>query len=210
MIKNFKYYISEKKWYHGTPEANSFNYGGEKTSVEILKDVDGYYNHMDELSKSERLSDEYFKLLNDVSNFKTTYVYPKPLFLTDKYNVANTYADSNRAFDYQNSKEKVYDFDMNTNDVLIIYAKGKRFRFIDTSVVKKGFIEYGVDEDVFDMNLKKMNFYLSDKTKIKTDMIAALGNMFSVDIIDVVGVLDSYHGGSVESTVRMILNKEVL
>jgi len=209
-MKKFINFISEKKWYHGTPDANNFNYGNEKSSIEILKDVDEYYNHMDKLANSERLSDEYFKLLNDVSNLKTRYIYPKPLFLTDKYSVAKTYVDPNRVFDYQNSKEMVFDFDMTNDDVLTIYAKGKRFRFIDTSAVKKGFVEYGIDADKFDINLKKMNFYLSDKTKIKTDMIAALGNIFNIDIIDVVGVLDSYNGGTVESTIRMILNKNVL
>ena len=50
------------------------------------------------------------------------------------------------------------------------------------------------------------NYYISDNKGIQTDVIAAIGNYLGFDCIDVIGVLDSYHGGTVKSTVRMVLN----
>ena len=50
------------------------------------------------------------------------------------------------------------------------------------------------------------NYYISDNKGIETDVIAAIGNWLDFDCIDVVGVLDSYHGGTVKSTVRMVLD----
>lgn len=53
-------------------------------------------------------------------------------------------------------------------------------------------------------------FTLQDKTKIKTDLIGSIGEWFGVDTIDVIGVLDSYNGGSKKSTVRMAFNPKML
>ena len=41
-------------------------------------------------------------------------------------------------------------------------------------------------------------------------MVAAIGEWFGFDFIDVVGVLDSYEGGSTKSTVRMVFNPKDL
>lgn len=72
--------------------------------------------------------------------------------------------------------------------------------------MKKGFIDAGIDEKYIDEIIKMFNYYQDNITGIKTDVIGAIGNWFKFDCIDVVGVLDSYHGGNVKSTVRMVLN----
>jgi len=47
---------------------------------------------------------------------------------------------------------------------------------------------------------------MPDDKGIKTDVIAAIGDWLGFECIDVVGVLDSYHGGNIKSTVRMVLD----
>ena len=150
--------------------------------------------------------DLYHKLLNKVSDYKKDFTYKKPLFLSDKHSVAKTYADPQRAFDYQNSVPKIYEVDVNCNKIAKIVATGDRFRFISIDKVKQGFINSGVSEEEIDNLILMFNYYISDNKGIQTDVIAAIGNWLDFDCIDVVGVLDSYHGGTVKSTVRMVLD----
>jgi hypothetical protein len=76
--------------------------------------------------------------------------------------------------------------------------------------VKKGFINSGVSEEEVDRLISMFNYYISDSKGIKTDVIAAIGNWLDFDCIDVIGVLDSYHGGTVKSTVRMVLDPTIV
>jgi hypothetical protein len=71
--------------------------------------------------------------------------------------------------------------------------------------VKRGFVQAGIDEHEIDKVIQMFNYGSGDKG-MKTDLIAAIGGWFGFDVIDVVNVLDSYHGGTVRSTVRMVLN----
>lgn len=50
------------------------------------------------------------------------------------------------------------------------------------------------------------NYYISDRKGIQTNVVAAMGKWLGFDSIDVVGILDSYHGGSVQSTVKMVFD----
>jgi hypothetical protein len=54
------------------------------------------------------------------------------------------------------------------------------------------------------------NFYVKDNTGIKTDTIAAIADYLGFDCVDVMGVLDSYEGGTLKSTVRIVLSPEKL
>jgi len=204
--------ILNEGWYHGTPDAREIEKEGGFThktmKVDYVKNPDGLRNIQLQMNiaKKEGNEDLYWELLNSVSDFKEYYTYKKPLFLTDKYSVAKTYADPQRAFDYQNAIEKVYEVDVNCNKVAKIVATGDRFRFISIDKVKNGFINSGVSEEEIDKLISMFNYYISDNKGIKTDVIAAIGNWLGFDCIDVIGVLDSYHGGSIKSTVRMVLD----
>jgi hypothetical protein len=87
-----------------------------------------------------------------------------------------------------------------------IDASGDRFRFIGIDKVKRGFLNAGVDEKELDLVIEKLNFAIGVEKGIKTDNIAAIGEWFGFDYIDVNAVLASYHGGSTKSTVRMVFN----
>ena len=141
-----------------------------------------------------------------VPKLKSTFKMRKPIFVTDDASVAKTYANPNRSMDYQNSVEKVLKLRVKEGRGVKIVATGDRFRFIDVDKVKRGFLSAGVNEAEFEEVVNKFTFYLSNKKGIKTDMVAAIGEWFKFDYIDVVGVLDSYEGGTRKSTVRMVFN----
>ena len=210
-------YLNEQRmlnegWYHGTPDAREIEKEGGFThktiKVDYVKDPDGLRNIQQQMNRAKKEGNKglYWELLNSVSDFKEYYTYKKPLFLTDKYSVAKTYADPQRAFDYQNAMEKVYEVDVNCDKVVKIVATGDRFRFISIDKVKNGFINSGVSEEEIDKLISMFNYYISDNKGIKTDVIGAIGNWLGFDCIDFIGVLDSYHGGTIKSTVRMVLD----
>ena len=203
---------NKKIWYHGTADSRNLEAAGgfhdKITSVGYLENPDEYLMHMEELNAARAEGDEkkYFQLLDKTSEHVKRFSYHSPVFLTDIYSVAKTYADPNRAFDYQGAVEKVYKVEVECNNVATIIATGDRFRFIGIDKVKSGFINAGVPENVINKLIEMFNYTVSDNKGIKTDTIAAIGKWLDFDCIDVVGVLDSYQGGTTKSTVRMVLN----
>lgn len=201
-------------WYHGTSDVRELEQDGGFSeriiSVEYVNDIDMFNEIQDKLTTASQNGDntEYHNLLNMVGKLKSNYKMKKPIFLTNKYDVAKTYADPSRAYDYQNSVEKILKVSVNSSNSVTITAIGDRFRFIGTDKVMKGFISAGIPVDEFNKVLSMFNFYVSDKTKIKTDVIAAIGQWFGFDSIDVIGVLDSYAGGNIQSTVKMVFDNK--
>ena len=210
IIENtIKEYINES-WYHGTADSREIEklggFNDRFMSVDYITDLDKYNQLMIKLKETRNTNEkEYFRLLDLVGNYKKQFKYNKPIFLTDSLSVAKTYADDKRAFDYQNAEEKVYEVDVDCNKVVKISAYGDRFRYINIDKVKNGFINAGVSEDEITNLINKFNFYSNNKG-IQTDVIAGIGSWLKFDCIDVMGVLDSYQGGNVKSTVRMVLN----
>lgn len=215
---SFEQYISETRtasstnWFHGTPDGREVDKNGRfnttKITVDYVKDPVEFNDLQDQLSKTRESNDmvAYHALLDTVSDYKSNFEYNKPLFLSDNYTVAKTYADPRRAFDYQNSLEKVYDVVADCSNIVQISAPGERFRFIGIHNVRNGFINAGVTPDEIDRLISMFNYYVKDNKGIKTDVIAAIGCWLKFDCIDVIGVLDSHNGGNIRSTVRMLLN----
>jgi glycosyltransferase involved in cell wall biosynthesis len=201
-----------ESWYHGTPDSREIERDGGFThrtmSVDYITDLDAYKRTMLDMQRARDSGDDdlYHKLLDTIISFKEKYTYKKPVFLSSEYSVAKTYADPRRYIDYQSAKEKVYEVDVDCSRVVRIEASGERFKFIGVNRVKRGFMGAGVSEKEIDDLINKFNYYVKEGTGIKTDVIAAIGNWLNFDCIDVVGVLDSYHGGTVKSTVRMVLD----
>jgi hypothetical protein len=204
--------LSSETWYHGTPDARGVEKSGgfdsNKISVDYVNDPEGFIAHQEKLKTARESGDknEYFKLLNDTDKYKKKFTYNKPVFLTDKYSVAKTYANPKRSLDYQNAIEKVIKVNVTCNKVAKIIATGDRFRFMSVNKVKNGFMNSGVSEEEITKLIKMFNYYVSDNKGIKTDVVGAIGDYLEFDCIDVVGVLDSYSGGSTKSTVRMVLD----
>lgn len=217
IVTTIREYISEQQtldesWYHGTPDAREIEKEGGFTNrtmtVDYVKDPEGFNKLQQKINSAKKDGNEklYFQLLDKVSDYKENFTYKKPVFLTDKFSVAKTYADPKRAFDYQNATEKVYEVEVNCNKIVNISAIGDRFRFISFDKVKQGFVNSGISEEEIDKLISMFNYHTPNNKGIRTDDIAAIGNWLEFDCIDVIGVLDSYHGGTVKSTVRMVLD----
>jgi hypothetical protein len=210
----FEEILSENNdtWYHGTPDVRELEIEGGFTdrtiTADYISDMKTYQDIQGKLGAARDSGNdgEYHRLLDMIPKLKKTFTIRKPIFITDKYNVAKTYADASRAMDYQNAEERVLQVTNTSNKGVTIVATGDRFRFIDLGKVKRGFINGGVNEQEFDEVFNKFNYFISDKSKIKTDSIAIIAEYFGFDYVDVVGVLDSYQGGSTKSTVRMVFN----
>jgi hypothetical protein len=199
-------------WYHGTPDVRALEKEGgftERTqNIEYISNPKKYMKIQDQLKAAHENDNmkKYYSLMDKVGELRKSFTMKSPVFLTDKFNVARTYADPKRAFDYQGAQEKILKVKVESGNSVRIDAPGDRFRFIDTDKVKQGFINAGVPEKEFDEALSMFNFYVRNNKGIKTDVVGAIGQWFGFDIIDVTGVLDSYHGGSVRSTVRMVFD----
>lgn len=204
--------INKNIWYHGTPDVRELekegSFGERTTSVEYIKNIEQYESIMDQLTQLKTSGDEngYHKLLDTIPSIKDRFSFRTPIFLTNDYGVAKTYADPHRSFDYQNAVEKVLKVESEAGRNIRIIATGDRFRFIPLDMVRNGFVNGGISGEDFDKAVSMVNFALRDKTKIKTDMVASIGEWFKVDTIDFIGVLDSYNGGTVKSTVRMVFD----
>jgi hypothetical protein len=204
---NFNEYYLNESWFHGTPDSREIDKNGfvEKIgNVDYISDLDGYQNLQNKLSTLNNTDEEYFDVLNKIPKYKKQFKYKKPIFFTDKYKVAKTYADDMRALDYQNATPKVCTVDVTGNKILTIDGHGSRFRFINEDYVKDGLIDSGIDKTEAEKVIRMFNYY-TDKG-ITTDLIAAIAYYFKFDIVDVKNVLDSYHGGNIKSTVRMVFD----
>ena len=199
-------------WYHGTPDVRGLEKDGGFTKrtldVQYIDDLEAYHKLQDDLTAARESGDdsEYHRLIDMVPKLKKTFTIRKPIFITDKYNVAKSYADASRSLDYQNAEEKVLQVRVKGGKGVTITATGDRFRFIALDKVKRGFMVAGISDTDFDAVFDKFNFHMQDKTNIRTDAIAIIGEYFGFDYIDVTGVLDSYNGGSTKSIVRMVFN----
>jgi len=216
MLFKYQQFLKENNslniWYHGTPDGRGIvkdGFSQNTKSVEYLKDIEGYKDIMNQLEQA-RIDgkDKYFEILDKISDFKDNFTFNKPIFLSNNYRVASTYATEKRAFDYQESIPKVFKMGIkNEGKVLTIYAHNKRFRFIDSDFIKKGLMDGGISSEKAEETISKFNFF-SRKDGISTDTIGAIATYLGFDTVDVVGVLDSYHGGTVKSTVRMVFDSK--
>ena len=199
-------------WYHGSPDGRDLSKNGfeqRTASINYIENLDKYNSLQQQMNnaKNDDNKNLYFKLLDEIGEEQKRFKYNKPIFLSDKYDVAKTYANPNRAFDYQNAEENVFEVNVNPNlKTIKIIAIGDRFRFINPEKVVKGFMDSGVDEKIIRDTINKFNFHVNNNKGIQTDVIAAIAQYLNFDAVDVVGVLDSYHGGNVQSTVKMIFN----
>lgn len=199
-------------WYHGSPDARDLQaqagFSSKFKSIDYISDVSAWKENQEgmKVARANNDEDEYWRLLDLAGTYRKQYKMKSPVFLTNKKDVAQTYTDPHRASDYQNAEPGILKTSVNPGKNVKIVATGDRFRFIDVEKVKAGFVRAGISEDEFQNAHDKFNYYTKPGTGIKTDCIAAIGQWLGFDSIDVMGVLDSYHGGTTQSTVRMVFD----
>lgn len=205
--------ISEA-WFHGSPDAREISaiggFGENKTShIRYVNDPKLYEEFQTLLNKYHTVNEKmYLQTLNN-PKYKNMWVdveYKKPVFLSNKHAVANTYAKDKWAYDYQNATPKTFEVTVEPGKTLTIYAQGERFSGIPVDNLKDSLKREGVDENEINDTIDKFIINIK-QNRIKTDCLGYIANqIFGFEIVDVVGVLDSYNGGNTPSTVRMVFD----
>jgi len=212
VVNNFL--IENSIWYHGTPDVRDINNKGSFTpktdTIDYISDPKKWQETQNAMQQARNVGneDKYFKLLDVAGSLRDKMTFKKPIFFTDKHNVANTYADPHRSFDYQESEPKTIKVNINDNGkTLKIPAYGERFRGISVDSIRKALNGEGVSNEEIDKYLAMFPNDISDG-KMRTDILAVIAQLLGFDIVDVLGVLDSYHGGTTKSTVRMVFDPQ--
>lgn len=197
-------------WYHGTPDVREVEAAGKfiqrSESSLVVKNIDAWKIAQAKLKALDYEKDnkEYHDLIGEITSYQEYASWKKPVFLTNMRSVAKTYADDTRAFDYQNAVPKVLEVSVADGALVSIHANGNKFSSLPYDAVSKGFERAGVDIEAFDEALLMLR--VQSEKGIYTDAVSRLAQHFGFDMVDVIGVLDSYQGGNVRSTVRMVFD----
>ncbi|MFA5311680.1 MAG: hypothetical protein WC375_00010 [Methanomassiliicoccales archaeon] len=109
-------YVIGPVW-HGTPDSRALNSRpifDRQRNVTTIKDQSVANELQSKLNNEAKNpnhpTEEYFRLLEQVKENQSEDRQNVPIYFADNYNVAKTYADDRRAFDYQNSTPTVFTF----------------------------------------------------------------------------------------------------
>lgn len=196
-------------WYHGSPEGQNIKGAFEQRmmGVEYLTDYKAWIALQDQMNSVENGSDEYMDLIHKAGDLRAHKQIPSPIFFSDNYSVANTYADDNRAWDYQNAEPKVFKAIIDAGNVLTVNAFGESFRGISLRATKQALQKVGIDEARIEAAIGQFTHSIrGDGSKLSTDSLAMIAHELGFDTIDVKGVKDTYMGGGPNATVRMVFD----
>lgn len=201
-----------KIWYHGTPDARGLKQTGsfspKTNTTDYISDPAKWNQVQNQMQDARNAGNEdlYFQLLDQAGKLRKTLTYNKPIYFTDNRGVASTYSDPKRAFDYQNSEAALLRATINdVGNVLQVPAHGETFRGIKADIVRRALVSAGIPNEEID---NQFNMFPTDIRggKMTAETLGVIAQQLGFDIIDVLGVLDSYEGGSVQSNVRMVFD----
>jgi len=200
-------------WYHGTPELQKLgdNFESRTESVDYITDPKKWMQIQQELEKYPSGSDPYMDLLDAAAALRTRKTIRKPIFLSDRQDVAGTYADDRRAFDYQAAVPGVVEVDVAPGKTLEISGAGQNFRGIKVASLKNALVQDGMDE----MSVKRLidqftHQIRGDGGTLSTTSLAAIVDELGYDIIDVHMIKDNYRGDGPMATVRMVMDPSLI
>lgn len=204
--------IMNTVWYHGTPDAREITQvGGFSTRIgntEYISDPKRWHELQQEMgiARNNGNEDHYFNLLDQAGALRKQMQYKKPIFFTNNSRVANSYTNEKPAFDYQESEPKTFQVQINdSGKILQVPAKGERFRNLNADYVKKGLSDAGITDEEINNHFNMFPTNIR-RGKMSAETIGIIAQQLGFDIVDIIGVLDSYHGGSVQSNVRMVFD----
>jgi hypothetical protein len=198
-------------WFHGTPDNRELMKGGFQErmgTTDVITDPQKWNELQNQMavSRQEGNEDVYWNALNQVGSLKKQISYKKPIFFTDKRSVANTYTDAHRSVDYQNAEPSVQQVHIDdSGNILKVPAYGERFRGIKADVVKNSLMKAGIPEQEVDKYYAMFPMDVRNG-KMSAETLGMIAQQLGFDIVDVLGVYDSYHGGNIKSTVRMVFD----
>lgn len=210
-----RFNISESIWYHGSADAREIKSGGftpRVGSTSIITDPQKDSELQSQMNDARKSGDEklYHKLLDQKGLLFKDIKYKKPIYFSNNRAVARTYADPHRANDYQKSEPETLTYEIDdTPKTLKISAYGESFRGIQIDIVKRALLNDGHDEQTIDRYLNMFKTWTRNG-RMSAETLAAIAQQFGYEMIDVQGVLDSYHVGKTKSTVRMVFDPKYI
>ena len=202
----------ESIWYHGTPDNRELKQTGGFTqrtnTTDYISDPKRWRELQNEMqiARNTGKEDLHFDLLDQAGKLRKQMTYNKPIYFTDNQGVANTYNDDKRAFDYQNAEPALLRAQINDNgNILKVNAQGESFRGIKTDIVRAALIKAGISENEIEKYFDMFPTNIS-KGKMTAETLGIIAQLLGFNIVDVQGVLDSYHVGTTKSTVRMVFD----
>lgn len=202
-----------KQWYHGTPDVRDIKTAGgfsqRTATTQYISDPDKYLELQVGMNNAKKAGNEklYWELLHQVSDVVKDLTYKKPIYFTGNRNVASTYANPWRAFDYANAEPSILTAKIDdSGKILTIPAHGETFRGINADIVKKALMQDGVNEHTVDNYYKTFQLWINSENKMSAETLAIIAQQLGYDIVDVLGVKDTYTGRGATSTVRMIFD----
>lgn len=206
--------LNDKDMFHGTPDVRDLRRAGAfdqmTEGAQRISDLDAWRRLGQQIDEVGPSTPEGIDLTIARSNLLEQQRVNKPVFATPDRQMAATYADDTRAFDYQRAEPAIVSMRSNPQRILDINAGGADFRGIDLDRVKKGFRDAGVPEADIEDALNRYIVAPRSDGKLSTNDLSAVSQSLGFDAVDVANVRDAYNNNarSAPGTVRMMFNSE--
>jgi len=199
-------------WYHGTPDVRPLRENGFIARTEpvrcvrdraALEAARAYANEegISAIEGYRRLSliDDHFEHLP----------VPVPVFLSRSRATASTYANVQRAFDYQGAEPAALEIDGVPEAEVTIDAAGETFRGLSWDRIAAGVRDAGGDPEAL-MRVLEDRLEVSIAGRIRVAKLGAALHMAGYRVVDVLNVVDTHDGRGRPDTVRMVFEPEGL
>jgi hypothetical protein len=134
---------------------------------------------------------------------------PVPVFLSRTRGTASSYANDQRAFDYQGAEPAVLEIEQVPAAELTIDAAGETFRGLSWVGIAAGVRDAGGDPEALARTLED-RLEVSIAGRIRVAKLGAALHMAGYRVVDVVNVVDTHDGRGRPDTVRMVFEPEGL
>jgi len=199
-------------WYHGTPDVRPLRETGFAARTEPLR----YVKDMSALRAARaHASEEGISALEGhrrLSALEGQFEFvpvPVPVFLSRTRETAQSYANAQRAFDFQNAEPAVLEIEGVPEAELTIDAAGDTFRGLTWGRIAAGLEAAGDDPDRVARVLED-RLEMSIAGRIRVAKLGAALHLCGYGVVDVLNVVDTHDGRGRPDTVRMVFDPEGL
>jgi len=199
-------------WYHGTPDIRPLRTGGFTSRTEPVRCVRdraalaAARAHANEEGISALEGHRRLTALEAQFEFVPV---PVPVFLSRTSGTAQSYANDQRALDYQGAEPAVLEIEQVPEVELTIDAGGETFRGLSWDRVATGVRDAGGDPEALARTLED-RLEVSISGRIRVSKLGAALHLSGYRVVDVVNVVDTHDGRGRPDTVRMVFEPEGL
>lgn len=199
-------------WYHGTPDVRPLRENGFTARTEPVRCVrdraalQAARAHANEPGISALEGHRRLNALEEQFEFVPV---PVPVFLSRTRDTAATYANDQRAFDYQGAEPAVLEIEGVPEAEITIDAGGETFRGLAWDRIAAGLVTVGDDPDRVARVLED-RLEVSIAGRIRVAKLGAALHLCGYGVVDVVNVVDTHEGRGRPDTVRMVFDPEGL